>query len=62
VRFFFRRTCRGRCEVDGSGFGGGASGLAPFPLEPSSFGGVREVRFSAVGGGVRATSRRVTSP
>jgi hypothetical protein len=62
VRFFFRRTWRGRCEADGAGFGDGASGLAPLPLVPSSFGGVREVRRSGTGAGVRATSRRVISP
>ena len=38
------------------------SGLAPFPLEPSSFGGVRELRRSGAGAGVFATSRRVISP
>jgi hypothetical protein len=61
VRFFLRRTWRGRCE-DGAGFGCGPSGLAPFPLEPSSFGGVRELRRSGAGAGVRATSLRVISP
>jgi hypothetical protein len=62
VRFFFRRTWRGRCEAGGAGFGDGDSGCAPLPLEPSSFGGVRELRLSTVGAGVRATSRRVISP
>src|SRR5262249_1051476 len=62
VRFFLRRTWRGRWDAVGAGFGGGGSLLAPLPLEPSSFGGVRELRFSATGAGVRATSRRVISP
>jgi hypothetical protein len=62
VRFFLRRTWRGRCADDGAGFGEGASVRAPFPLVPSSFGGVRELRRSGVGAGVRATSRRVISP
>ena len=63
VRFFLRRTCRGGCGVaDGAGLGAAASGAAPFPLEPSSFGGVRELRRSGTGAGVFATSRRVISP
>jgi hypothetical protein len=60
--FFFRRTWRGRCVAAGAGFGGGDSRVAPLPLEPSSFGGVRELRFSATGAGVRETRRRVISP
>ena len=42
--------------------GVGTSGCAPLPLEPSSFGGVRELRRSGTGAGVRATRRLVISP
>jgi len=62
VRFFLRRTWRGRWEAAGAGLGGGVSAFAPFPLVPSSFGGVRELRRSGDGAGVFATSRRVISP
>jgi hypothetical protein len=51
VRFFFRLTWRGRCDAEGAGLGAGVSGWAPLPLEPSSLGGVRELRFSTVGAG-----------
>src|SRR3954451_12384369 len=62
VRFFLRRTWRGRCEPDGAGVGCGGSRLAPSPLEPSSFGGGRELRLSMTGAGVFPTRRRVISP
>ena len=59
MRFFLRRTWRGRCEDEG--FGGGDSRSAPLPLEPSSFGGVRELRRSTVGAGVFATTGALAS-
>ena len=62
VRFFLRRTWRGCWEVEGAGAGDGGVVFAPFPLEPPSFGGVRELRRSGAGAGVFATSRRVISP
>jgi hypothetical protein len=61
VRFFFRRTWRGCCEVAGFSW----RGLAPslwIAGAVSGFGGVRELRRSGVGAGVFATSRRVISP
>jgi hypothetical protein len=54
---------RGGCErAGGAGFGASGSALAPFPLEPSSFGGVRELFFSTSPTGVFGTSRLVISP
>jgi hypothetical protein len=64
VRFFFRRTWRGCCEDAGFSCCGFAA-TSPFPWTAgavSCFGGVRELRRSGVGAGVRATSLRVISP
>ena len=58
ARFFLRLTRRGAWASAGLGFGVGSLGLPPFP--ESSFGGVRELRFSGCTGFGR--SLRVTRP
>src|SRR5581483_9435134 len=59
--FFLRRTWRGPCCA----FGFSPPGEPPSPWRAtavSGFGGVRELRRSTAGAGVRCTSRRVISP